>query len=187
MAEVIAIDVDRVRAVEGHSQLLQRVQDVPQRATDKPLVVASREVANKLELKLGKGRFFDVEITSAAALTRVDGRRGSSVVESHVNKCGLSVRSAASSMLGQWAHATLDHEHVKIWLDQFGRLGCAWIGKALLGQFDLKAAPRLGALLSQIRVDDGDALCVNREPRGGFKSADVLGNMLAKRFNGRGV
>jgi hypothetical protein len=187
MAEVIAIDVERMRAVEGHTQLLQRVQKVPQRATDKPLVVAAREVANKLELKKGKNLFFDVEITSAGALTRVDGRGGSSVVESHVNRCGLSVRSAASSMLGQWAHATLDHEHVKTWLDQFARLGSAWIGKALLGQFDLKAAPHLGALLSQIRVDDGDALCVSREPRGGFKSADVIGNMLDKRFTGRGV
>jgi hypothetical protein len=187
MAEVVAIDVEQVRAVDAYTNLLQKIQAVPQRATDKPFVVAVREVANKLALKPGNSQYFEVKITSAGALTRVTGSGGRSVLESHVTRCGLSVRSAASSMVGQWTHATLDHEHVNAWLDQFARLGSAWIGKALLGQFELKAAPHLGALLSQIRVDDADALCVNREPRGGFKSADVIGNMLDKRFTGRGV
>jgi hypothetical protein len=83
----------------------------------------------------------------------------------------------------QWGHGPVGSERVTAWLNQFGRLGGhAWIGKALLGVFTLTAPSDLSELLCGLQVDDDEALCVNREPRCTFKSAEVLGNTLNKRF-----
>jgi len=187
LATVIPFDIDRGRTIDGQGQLMDALREVPAHTTDRPLVLAAREVSNKLRLaEFAKGLDMELDVTSAGALRMQASGSNASLVQSRVNNCGLSVPSAAAAMLQHWTHGQIGREHVNAWIEQFGRLGGQpWMARALLGLFDLKAPADLSELLCGMQVSDDEALCVNREPRGGFKSADIVGNTLGKRFGRR--
>lgn len=187
MTTVIPFDVDTGRLHVGQADLLSALAMPRQYESDVALVVAAREVSNKLKLsELAKAARFELRVQSAGALTRV--ARGTSLVNSQVNHCGLSVVGGASVILNHWSHGQVGREQVMEWLDQFQTLGAfGWVGTALLGQMNLMPQSTLSEKLSNLRVDTDEALCVNKDPRGNFKSGDVLGNLLGKRFDGRTI
>lgn len=184
LATVVPFDIDRGRTIDGQGLLMDALRKVPAHTTDHPLVLAAREVSNKLRLmEFSKGPDMELEVTSSSALRKHSSGKDASLVQSRVNNCGLSVPSAAAAMLQHWTHGQIGREHVNAWIEQFGRLGGQpWMARALLGLFDLKAPSDLSELLCGMSVEDDETLCVNREPRGGFKSAEIVGNTLGKRF-----
>ncbi|HEV7318814.1 MAG TPA: hypothetical protein VGO04_09425 [Ensifer sp.] len=186
MVTAYAVNPDLVMQ-EAQNQVISWVLEA-RKANEGCQVVATREIARFLELPALKVPLkFDLRITSAASLTARE-NRGNPLVKSLITGSGLDVVSAASSMAQQWSHASLNRAHVEHWLQQFVRLDRnGWIGKALLGQVRLTSSAALSETLFNMTVDPDAAICVSREPRGGFKSADVLGNMLHKRFIGRKV
>lgn len=187
-AMLTAFDVDpNLHMQEAQNRVIAWVLEARQ-ASEGCQVVATREIAKFLELPGLKAPLrFELRITSAASLTARE-NRGNPLVKSLITGSGLDVVSAATSMAQQWSHATLNRPHVEHWLEQFARLGRhGWLGKALLGQVRLTSSAALSEALVRMTIDPEAAICVSREPRGGFKSADVLGNMLHKRFTGRKV
>lgn len=183
MANVLSIDIHDSHII-GQSYLVALLKDTPRISADCALVIASREISEKLRLPiLSKACGFELKVVTASALTRPSKPRESSLIQSTTNQCGLSILSMSTSIIQRWTHAQIDRADIDGWLEQFGRLGSyTWIGKSLLSLFYLKSPSELSEHFSEIKIDEDEALCVNREPRGNFKSAEVVGNLLGKRF-----
>ena len=97
--------------------------------------------------------------------------------------CGLSVQSAASSILRSWTHANIDVNAVATWKSQFGQLGkFAWVADAILARTTLMAAPELTDNLVSAPLTGADIAAFNRDGRGVSKSGDIIANLLAKRL-----
>lgn len=187
MTDVLAVDVDRPKG-DGQVAVLSWVTTARQLANNGCMVVATKEVVTHLALpQLLAAAGAALKQTSAADLLRVQGK-GDPLMKTLVNHCDLDVISASTASAQQWAHSAITRPDVDHWIEQFGRLGgYAWLGKALLGQMTLTSHASLSQTLHAMPFDADAALSVNREPRGNFKSADVLGVMLNKRFTNRPV
>ncbi len=186
MTAVIPFDVES-DWLAGQQLILEQLGVRRPYAMDKPLVLGERGIGERVRLNnLGKASGFDVVIASHDALMWAHGN--TSAVHKQIKACGLSVMTGATAVLSHWAHGEVSAKGVSEWLDQFQRLGAyGWIGKALLAQMDLMLPATLSDCLGGLRIEPDEALCVNRDPRGNWKSADVLGNQLGKRFGDRKI
>ena len=187
LVDVMAVDLNHHMG-EGQVKVIAWVHSPRDQATNGCLVVATKEVSSYLSLPiLVSATSAKLQVTSVADLTRQPGK-GDPLVKSLVNQCALDVISASTAAAQQWSHSTITRPAVDHWIGQFARLGSyGWLGKALLGQMNLTSHAGLSETLHGMSFDPSAALSVNREPRGNFKSADVLGTMLNKRFAGRPV
>ncbi|PMY41454.1 hypothetical protein C1Y35_07660 [Pseudomonas sp. GW456-L14] len=99
--------------------------------------------------------------------------------------CGLSVLTAASSILRPWTHASIDANTLGNWKGQFGRLGkYAWLADAILARTTLMTAPQLTDCLVDSPLKSADIAAFNRDGRGVSKSGDVIANQIGKRLQG---
>lgn len=187
MTDVLAVDVDRPKG-DGQVAVLSWVTTSRQQANNGCMVVATKEVVAHLSLpQLLAAAGATLKQTSVADLLRAQGK-GDPLMKTLVNHCDLDVISASTASAQQWAHSAITRPNVDHWIEQFGRLGGhAWLGRALLGQMTLTSHASLSQTLHAMPFDVDAALSVNREPRGNFKSADVLGTLLKKRFGERAV
>lgn len=188
MTAVIPFDSEAGRPQEGQAALFQALSPARVYQTAKALVVATREVSQRLKLAgLAAGGGFELLEQSASVLTRRE-ERSTSFLHAQINQCDLSVVGGASVILNHWTHGQVGHEQVLAWLEQFQRMGAyGWIGKALLGHLDLMPPADLSQALANLRLDADEVICVNQDPRGNHKSASVLGNVLTKRHVGRKI
>ena len=152
------------------------------------LIAAPKEIAMRLSLEgLSAPMGFELQITSADALARPS-NKSDPYLKTLVRRCELDLVTASATFAQSWTNATVDRPHIEHWLDQFARLDRhAWLGRLLLGQMTMPSGSGLSQALATMPIAEGTAMCVNRDPRGNFKSADILGTLLTKQFAGRVV
>jgi hypothetical protein len=140
------------------------------------------------ELKISVGALsgiYDlVEKASLSALNDTQSRRGSRpLIRKLLDVHGLSTLAFARTALSHWAHGTVDENAMKAWLSQFDRIGASGVGETLLAHLHVIPATALGeALCGSKEMLEHDAICVLSDAEVPGKSAEILKNMVHKRF-----
>ena len=104
----------------------------------------------------------------------------------YLKQHGLSVVAFAEQLVGYWTHGTPSINtsvQVDTWLGQFDQIGCVWLGERLLRVLEVINASQLAddLCLSTV-IHPDDACCVLSDPKRKGKSAEVIANLLSKRF-----
>jgi len=168
---------------------LSRANQVPG-ASDKPVICATREVAKPLGLvRFCEAVGVEYEMATATELrARSNSTNRPPKIVRLLNHCGLSLRSAATTLLSGWRHGTIDRAWIDRWLNQFGTLGrYIWIGEAILRNLRMIDTVELGDMLHSLGLPTSVEYCVNRDPRAHGKSGEVLANLLTKRHQGKTI
>lgn len=97
-----------------------------------------------------------------------------------LQQCRLDWATLVAARLSSWIHAPIDKAHIERWLRQFERLRERWLGEHLLKALDFWNPEQLRSAigLNAATMTYFDCLSLNRIRLG--KSADFLGNLLAK-------
>lgn len=185
---VIPVDLnEELNPQTYYSQIRRLMDSTPSGASDNGLLLATNTVAYKLELKkFALGNKYEFEKVERKLLTRIQSNNGKSILlDTKLRSCGLSLLIYASTSLKGWSHSDIDHTAIVAWMDQFGKLGnYSWIAKAILGAINSMPSAKLVENFANFLKSQSTsyAVCVNRDERGNFKSADVLGNLLEKQI-----
>lgn len=183
---LISIDTDNETNVDkARAGLVAFIDQVIVGKTEHVLVSASHEVARIIRLRpLSEAYRFEYQIDAASTLVKKQNVGRSLVpMQTLLNRCGLSLRSASVELLRPWIHASLDRDTVDGWVRQFGNK-FKWLGEAVLAEVQLINESVLGdRFVGALKAPD--ALCVNRDPRGTSKSAEIISNILTKRVTER--
>jgi len=181
----LALEIDQQQA----ALVALTIQPLPRGASNKLLVLASKETVLPMKLKaLAAALSFELQVTTGKVLTKYEDPNGPSELAKLLGSAGLSLRGASCAMLKGWMHGLIDRQRVDNWIGQFGQLGkYGWIGEAILGEVLMIDQSFPGDRLAAYADDPALALSVNVDPKGVFKSAEIIANLLSKRHNGRTV
>ncbi|MBN2976389.1 phosphoribosyltransferase-like protein [Pseudomonas lactucae] len=183
----IDIDVDVENdPCEFHFSIMKVLREKkPSGSQQGYLVCATHDVERLLKLRsFLKTQQVDFEFYNASELSRPlkSGSQIKPQLAARLASCGLSVQTAASSILGPWVHSPIDFETISTWRNQFGRLGhFHWIADAILANATLITAPELGERFITSPLKDAKIAAFNQDERG-VKSGEVIANLLTKRL-----
>lgn len=149
------------------------------------LVCATHDVERALKLRgFLKTQQVEFEFYNASELSRPlrsDSQKKPQLA-TRIAACGLTVTSAASSILAPWVHSAIDFATITEWRNQFGSLGrFHWIADVILANAALMSAPELGERFINSPLMHADAAAFNQDDRG-VKSGEVIANLLTKRL-----
>lgn len=167
-------------------EILNLLQDkgISYGLTDQPLLCATREAGSGLGLaQLARQMGYDYKPVNTRAMCEINSpSHGKPVVARLLNECGLSLRAFSASLLGHWAHNRINRPWIDNWVFQFSQLAnLHWLGEEILRNIQMVDLARLGGMLVGLRPGDDAAMCVNRDPRGTGKSAEIIANLLKKQ------
>jgi hypothetical protein len=144
---------------------------------------APRQSAARVVLvgKVEHNETFGTGRDSRSLNTCNDSRSFEVVFPAILKQCGCDWESSIVKRLASWQHDNLDTAHVRLWLDQFRRLGVSWIGRHLLKTLDFWTSSELMASLALTResVSQFEVIALNLEEQG--KSGSFLSNILRKQ------
>jgi hypothetical protein len=155
-------------------------------SSEEPKFCASKEVYSKLSLSdLDDALDICIERVTVAALINTSTAGGTPKIKRLLNSCGISLIDATVATIGSWVHATITHEHITKWVNQFAMLGPYHdVANILLGNLRFISGPEIGDIFQSLELhqDANARLCVASDPRTAGKSGEYLSTLLRKRF-----
>lgn len=181
----IDVDVENVPSDVHYSIMKVFHEKKPSGSQQGYLVCATHDIERMLKLRsFLKTQQVEFQFYNASELSRPLRADGSNKPQlaARLHACGLSVVSAASSILSPWVHSGIDFATITEWKNQFGNLGrFHWIAEAILANTALMSAPELGEQFVNSPLMYADVAAFNQDERG-VKSGEVIANLLTKRL-----
>ncbi|OOE10957.1 hypothetical protein BSR09_06695 [Stutzerimonas degradans] len=183
----IEVDLNlEVNPQQFHFEIMKVLQDqMPAGARQGYLVCATHDIERELKLRgFLKTQQTEFQHYNAQELTKAfpAGGQAKPQLAKIIANCGLSIDTAALSILSNWTHSLIDINALTAWKGQFGRLGkLSWLADAILARVALMTAPELGEIFMNSPVVNAEIAAYNKDRRGAVKSGDVLANLLNKR------
>lgn len=100
-----------------------------------------------------------------------------------LDRHGVSKITYAQLLASYWSHSQVSDDKIDKWLNQFELIGYPWLGEILISNMYVMSSSELSDIFyKSIEVKMDDIFCVSRDPTIYGKSAEVISNLLRKRF-----